>query len=127
MKKNLLLILLTFALVVEITLTGLCFFKPKLALELFGLEYNNLAAFLGYLIAWFLLLVSGLIAYALFLLKNNRPGYEVIIYILGFWWIGLGIGVYVVFGKPDNLLLDSLKGFLLVTLNYWYKKEQAVK
>jgi hypothetical protein len=126
MKKKLLLTLLVLALTVEIVLTILCFFKPKAALGLFGMEYNALTAFLGYIIAWFCLLVSGLIVYAVFLLKNNQPGYRVIIYMLGFWWIGLGIGVYITFNKTDNLLLDSLKGLLLVTLNYLYAKEKTL-
>jgi hypothetical protein len=42
---------------------------------------------------------------------------------LGFWWIALGIGVYAVFDKLDNLLLDSLKGMVILGLNYFYNKD----
>ncbi|MGI4884366.1 MAG: hypothetical protein ACRYFR_05340 [Janthinobacterium lividum] len=37
-------------------------------------------------------------------------------YLLGARWLGIGVGVYAVFGKPDNLVLGSLKGALLVRL-----------
>lgn len=123
MKKNILLIVLTLAFVIEIVLTILCFFKPALATELFGIQYNPQVAFMGYIIAWFCLLVTMLIAYTFILLKNNKAGYSLLIYLLGFWWIGLGIGVYIVFNKIDNLLLDSIKGLILVLLNYFRNKE----
>ena len=123
MKKNLLLLTLLLALVIETALTFLCFFKPATAVALFGMQYNEQTAFLGYIIAWFCLLVSVLIVYTIWGLKNNSSGYSAIIYVLGFWWIGLGIGVYFVFKKTDNLFLDSLKGLILVTLNYLHGKE----
>ncbi len=124
MKKNLLYIILIAALAIEATLTILCFFKPATAVDLFGLTYNNETAFLGYIIAWFCLLVSLLIVYAIIGLKNDSSYFEVLVYIIGCWWIGLGIGVYVAFKKTDNLMLDSLKGFLLVILNYLYAKDK---
>lgn len=124
MKKTLLLLTLILALVVEVALTILCFFKPATAMELFGMQYNDQTAFLGYIIAWFCLLVSVFIIYAIVQLKNNKGGYATVIYILGFWWMGLGVGIYIVFKKTDNLLLDSVKGFILVTLNYLQAKEK---
>ncbi len=124
MKKKLLLLTLIFAFVIEVALTILCFFKPATAIELFGMQYNVQTAFLGYIIAWFCLLVSVLILNAIKQLKNNNNSYKSIVYILGFWWIGLGIGVYITFKKPDNLILDSLKGLIIVTLNYLHTKEK---
>jgi hypothetical protein len=127
MKKNLLYITLIIAFVIEAALTILCFFKPITAMGLFGMVYSSETSFLVYIIAWFCLLVSILIIYALIGLKNNNNGYKILIYILGYWWIGLGIGVFVSFKKTDNLLLDSLKGFILVVLNYLYAKEKRIK
>lgn len=127
MKKNLLYITLIIAFVIEAALTILCFFKPITAMGLFGMVYSSETSFLAYIIAWFCLLVSILIIYALIGLKNNNNGYKILIYILGYWWIGLGIGVFVSFKKTDNLLLDSLKGFILVVLNYLYAKEKRIK
>ena len=127
MKKNLLYLTLITAFIIEATLTILCFFKPVTAMGLFGLVYNNEIAFLGYIIAWFCLLVSVLIVYALIALKNNTGGHKTLIYSLGIWWIALGVGVYVSFKKTDNLLLDSVKGFILVVLNYLYAKDKKIK
>ena len=124
MKKNLLYITLILAFVIEAALTILCFFKPATAMGLFGMVYNSETSFLAYIIAWFCLLVSILIVCAFIGLKNNNNGYETLIYILGCWWIALGIGVYVSFKKTDNLLLDSAKGIILIVLNYLYAKDK---
>jgi uncharacterized membrane protein len=126
MKKNILLGILVFAFIIEIALTVLCFFTPTTALKLFGMEYNSQTAFLGYIIAWFCLLVTVIIAYSYSLLRKNDLVASTLIYILGFWWIGLGIGVWVSFGKIDNLLLDSLKGLSLVLVNYFHQKEKTL-
>ncbi len=123
--KNTFLGLLSLSLLIELVLTLLCFFMPAMAMELFGMQYNVQTAFLGYIIAWFCLLVSVFILYCLYLLYTNNVQYKPIIYLLSFWWVGLGLGVYMVFGKIDNLLLDSLKGALLLLLNYKYKIKNA--
>ena len=127
MTKKLLFILLTIAFVIEAALTIFCLFKPATAMGLFGMAYSNEIAFLGYIVGWFCLLVSILIVFAFLGLKNKNNGHSILIYILGCWWIGLGIGVYVSFKKTDNLLLDSLKGFLLVVLNYLYTKQRKIE
>jgi DMSO/TMAO reductase YedYZ heme-binding membrane subunit len=114
---------LVLAFIIEAALTFLCFFMPAKAMELFGMQYNEQFAFLGYIIAWFLLLVTILIGYAIYLFQVNKVGSRAIINILGFWWLGLGIGVYAVFDKLDNLLLDSLKGMVILGLNYFYNKD----
>ena len=126
MKRNLLYITLILTFVIEATLAILCFFKPATAMGLFGMVYSNENSFLAYIIAWFLLLVSILIVVALLGLKNENSGYTILIYVLGCWWIGLGIGVFVTFNKTDNLLLDSVKGAILVVLNYLYAKEKKI-
>lgn len=46
----------------------------------------------------------------------RRPHFAALCYLLGAWWIGVGVGIYFVFGKPDNLVPDSLKGTLLMLL-----------
>ena len=120
--KKILLAILYIAFVIEAALSFLCFFMPAKALELFGMQYNKEFAFLGYIIAWFLLLVTVLIGYAIYLLLQKDNGSKVLIYILGFWWIFLGIAVYASFGKIDNFLLDTSKGLLLVGLNYFFTK-----
>jgi hypothetical protein len=49
---------------------------------------------------------------------QRRPGYAGVCYLLGLWWMGIGVGIYVAFGRPENLLLDSLKGLLIVVLTW---------
>ncbi len=125
--KKILFITLVLSFVIEATLTFLCFFMPEKAIELFGMHYSEQFAFLGFIISWFLLLVSCLIGYAIYLLQTNKVGSRAIINILGFWWVALGIAVYAAYDKLDNLLMDSLKGMLLLGLNYFYNEDGATK
>ena len=123
MRKNLLLIFLSLAMLIDAALAGIAFVNPAKALELFEVGYNNDTAFLAYIIAWFCLLFSSLCALAVILLKNEIPGYRPLIFVIGCWSIGIGIGIYIVFKKTDNLFLDSLKGLIIVILNYFDSKK----
>ena len=122
MKRKLLIAMLTIAFIVELGLTVGGFFIPIKTFELFKVGYNNDTAFLGYIIAWFLLLVTTLIGIALWQVFNNK-NYTTLCYLLGFWWIGLGVGIYFMFGRTDNLALDSAKGLLLVIATWWNSKK----
>jgi hypothetical protein len=116
--KKYIIVTLAVAFVIELALTFLAFFMPATAAALFKMQYSGENSFLVYIIAWFLLLVTILIAYTIYLLQHNKDA-KWLIYILGYWWIALGLGVYFTFNKYDNLMLDSSKGILLVTLNYF--------
>ncbi len=118
--KKYILITLAIAFVIELALTVLAFFMPATAAELFQMKYSGENAFLVFITACFLFLVTSIIGYIIYLLRNKKNAKE-LIYIIGFWWIGLGIGVYLAFGKFDNLMLDSTKGLVLVLLNYFDK------
>jgi hypothetical protein len=84
----------------------------------FKVRYGPETAFLAYITGWFLLLVSLLAALAFGRVWQRRRGYAGVCYLLGLWWIGIGVGIYAAFGRPDNLLLDSLKGALIVVLTW---------
>ena len=116
MTRTLLLALLTLSLVVELALAGGAFFARPFTLQQFGVTLTPDTAFLGYIVAWMLLFVSLTCGLALYQLWQRNPDYATLCYLLGFWWIGIGIGIYIAFGKPDNLILDSLKGVLIVLL-----------
>ncbi|MDQ2772294.1 MAG: hypothetical protein M3Y54_17550 [Bacteroidota bacterium] len=118
MPRTLLLIVLFVALLLELALTGGSFFAPTQTLALFGVKYGPDNAFLGYVLGWLLLFVSLVAAVALLQVQRRRPGFATWCYLLGFWWIGIGIGIYFAYGKPDNLLLDSVKGLLIVVLTW---------
>jgi hypothetical protein len=118
--KKYIVITLFIAFVIELALSFLAFFMPSIAAELFQMKYSSENAFLVFIIAWFLLLVTAIIGYVIYLLRKNKDT-KGLIYILSFWWIGLGVGVYLAFGKYDNLMLDTTKGLVLVLLNYFDK------
>ncbi|MGI4872744.1 MAG: hypothetical protein ACRYFX_16410 [Janthinobacterium lividum] len=118
MPRTLLLIVLALAAVLELGLTGGAFFAPVFTLHKFGVSYGPETKFLTYLVAWFLLLATLLAGLAFARVQQRRRGYAGLCYLLGLWWIGVGAGIYLTFGRPDNLLLDSLKGLLIVVLTW---------
>ncbi|WP_046244588.1 hypothetical protein [Hymenobacter terrenus] len=118
MARTLLLVVLFIALLLELALTGGFFFAPALTLAQFGVKYGPDTIFLTYVLGWLLLLVLLMAMVAFGQVWQRRRGYATWCYLLGVWWIGIGIGIYYVFGKPDNLLLDSVKGLLIVILTW---------
>ena len=118
MARTLLLVVLLIALLLELALTGGAFFAPVFTLTQFGVKYGPETTFLAYVVAWFLLFVSLVAAVALAQVWQQRSGFAIWCYLLGVWWIGIGVGIYYAFGKPDNLLLDSVKGILIVILTW---------
>ncbi|GAA3982619.1 hypothetical protein [Hymenobacter antarcticus] len=118
MARTLLLVVLSIALLLELALTGGAFFAPVFTLTQFGVKYGPETTFLAYIVAWFLFFVSLVAAVALAQVWQRRPGFATWCYLLGLWWVGIGIGIYYAFGKPDNLLLDSVKGILIVVLTW---------
>ncbi|MDO7884129.1 hypothetical protein [Hymenobacter cheonanensis] len=125
MPRTLLLIVLIFAVVLELALAGGAFFAPAFTLAKFGVQYGPSTAFLGYLTGWFLLFVSLVAGLALGRVWQGKPGYAGLCYLLGWWWAGIGMGIYMQFGRPDNLLLDSLKGLLIIILT-WLCRAQGL-
>ena len=118
MARTLLLVVLFIALLLELALTGGAFFAPVFTLAQFGVKHGPETTFLAYIVAWLLLLVSLVAAVALAQVWQRRPGFATWCYLLGLWWISIGVGIYYAFGKPDNLLLDSVKGILIVILTW---------
>ncbi len=118
MARRFLLLLLFVAIVLELALTGGAFFAPAFTLGKFGVKYGPDTAFLAYLTGWFLLFVSAVAGLALAWVWQRQRHFAALCYLLGLWWVGIGTGIYAAFGKPDNLLLDSLKGLLLIFLTW---------
>jgi hypothetical protein len=118
MPRTLLLLVLIIALLLELALTGGAFFAPAFTLKQFGVAYSPDTTFLTYILGWLLLFVSVVAAVALVQVQRKRPGFATWCYLLGVWWMGIGIGIYFAFGKPNNLLLDSVKGLLIVVLTW---------
>ncbi|MEP7237362.1 MAG: hypothetical protein ABI685_05845 [Ferruginibacter sp.] len=124
MIKKTFITLLVISLLLEAMLTFLCFFMPGKALEQMKMVYSDVYAFPLYLIGWFLLLTTAFIALFLFAVIKNNQQYNNGLYILCFWWIGIGIGIYCFSGLTTNLLTDTLKGVILLVLTYLNNKQQ---
>lgn len=126
MPRTLLLIILVVAIALELALAGGAFFAPAFTLAKFGVHYGSDTKFLAYLTGWFLLFVSLVAVLACGRVWQGRPGYAGLCYVLGWWWLGIGIGIYMQYGRPENLLLDSLKGFLLILLTWQCQRRRLV-
>jgi len=94
------------------------FAAPQFTLQQFAIQANADTLFLGYIVAWFLLFVAITAILALKQVLKNNPNGWTLSYILGVWWIGIGIGVYIGYGRTDNLFMDSLKGCVII-LTAW--------
>lgn len=126
MPRTLLLVVLVIAIGLELALAGGAFFAPVFALAKFGVKYGPDTKFLAYLSGWFLLFVSLMALLAFGRVWQGRPGFAGLCYLLGWWWVGIGIGIYIQFGRPDNLLLDSLKGLILILLTWQCQARRLV-
>ena len=109
-----LLLLLAVSMLLEAALAAGAFFQPAFTLAQFQVHYSSATAFLGYVLGWTLLFVTLVAALALLQVWQRRPYFAPLCYLLGFWWIGVGLGIYFAFGRPANLGLDTVKGLLLV-------------
>ncbi len=125
MKKTFLISMLLISLVFEAYLTGLAFIDPPGTLKLFKIAYDKDTAMLAYFIGWFLLLISSICVYMIRLVIKDRGGYFGMINLLALWWIGIGVGVYLSFGRSANLVTDSSKGLILLCVNLWYAKSKT--
>lgn len=114
MARTILLLLLALAIVIEAALAGGAFFAPAFTLQQFQVHYSSETAFLGYVLAWTLLFITLVAVLAFTQVWRRRPHFYVLCYLLGLWWIGIGVGIYLAFGRPANLGLDTVKGVLLV-------------
>ena len=124
MIKKIFITLLVISLLLEAMLTFLCFFMPEKALEQMKMVYSDVYAFPLYLIGWFLLLTTAFITLFLFAAIKNNQQYNNGLYILCFWWVGIGIGIYCFNGVTTNLFTDTLKGALLLAFTYLNNKQQ---
>lgn len=114
MWKNILLATLWIALVIEVGMTVGGFVVPATLLSSFQLPADPGTLFLGYIVAWFLMLASAIIALAIWYVRKNDCAGWMITYVIGGWWVLIGIAIYLYNGRPDNLFIDSLKGAILV-------------
>lgn len=99
--------------VIETLWPVLGFGAPDFLLTQFGMQVNADSRFLAFVLAWCLLFVALVCWYAFYLVrKGERAGVQLSL-ILGLWWVGIGLGLFLGYGRVDNLFLDGLKGAVL--------------
>ncbi|TGE22902.1 hypothetical protein [Hymenobacter metallicola] len=125
MARTALLVLLLLALVIELGLTVGGFAAPEVLLAKFGVGATPDTRFMAYALAWLLLFVSVVDAAALWQVWRRQPHYATLCYVLGFWWMGIGLGLYLNYHRLDNLLLDTGKG-LLIVLATWQSRRNSL-
>lgn len=118
MARLLLLVVLFLSVLLELAITGGVFFAPDYTMAKFGVKYGPELVFAAYVLGWLLLFVSLVAGMAWVQVWKRRPGFASWCYLLALWWIGIGVGIYYAFGKPDNLLLDSVKGLVILGLTW---------
>jgi len=120
MIRKALLTLLALATIFELVQMIGGFFMPDLTRQVFKISTTEETRFLTFVIAWFLLFISIISALAWLQIFRGKHSGFVLTNILGLWWIGIGIGIYLFTHglRPDNLFTDSAKGGLIVLLNY---------
>jgi hypothetical protein len=123
MARKLLLATLAAALLIETAFTAVGFLAPRVLLAKFGMAAGPDALFLAFVLSWTLGFVSLVCALALKWVAARDPQGWTWSFILGTWWIGIGAGIYFYRGIPDNLLLDSFKGLLLVVFAWRSRSE----
>ena len=123
MARKLLFILLYIALVLELGLTLGSFFAKSFTLSLFKVTETNDTSFLAFIVGWLCLFVSCIVCLTIWKLWKKHEDVYLLCYIMGFFWIAIGIAIYAGFGRPDNLAIDSVKGLLIVITAYMSKKQ----
>jgi len=113
MAKKILLGTLTLALLLELVLT-VGAFVPGSLFGLFKISTNSDTLFLVHLVAWFLVVIDVLCGVAIWKVRQGDPLGWTVASSVAVWWVCLGVSVFVFFGRPDNLLLDSLKGIIIL-------------
>lgn len=120
--KKALLVLLGLSFVMEAFLTVAGFVSTDWMIVQFKLSVTSDTQFMGYVVAWMLMFIGAIAGLAFWLVRRGDRAGWTLSYLLGIWWVGIGIGIFAAFGRPDNLALDSAKG-LLILVSAWLSRQ----
>ena len=123
LAKKILVGILGLALVIECLFPIGGFLAPEKFLGLFQVDVTPSTLFLTHVVAWCLFFVAIVCGLALkYVLTNEAIGWT-LSYLLGFWWIGIGTALCVIYGRFDNLVLDALKGLVILASAYASRRD----
>lgn len=112
-KKALVGILL-FSVVAEFLLAASGFLIRGVLLAQFGLAITPDTSFLAYCLTWLVLAIGLVCGLSLKQVLNDNPNGWTLSQLLGLWWIGIGLALFFKYGKVENLILDAIKGAIIV-------------
>ncbi len=126
MLRNFLIVLLVLSGVFEIYQTVCAFLNPLWILSILQIPDSVGARTINHITAWFLLLVSVLILTCIQWVRRQKSEGLTLAIILGLWWVGIGIGIFVASGISTNLYADSLKGFAVSAVSFALMKKRKI-
>lgn len=125
--RKALFIVLAGSALIELALACGGFLARERMIEGFRLKYGAETDFLGFVVAWFLLIVGIVCAIAAKLVRRAQSSGLELAFWLGLWWIAVGIGLAACFGRPEHLVADAAKGALIVALTLAVRRNSAVE
>lgn len=111
--------------IIEVLWPVLGFGAPDFLLTQFGMQVNADSRFLAFVLSWCLLFVALICWYAFYLVRRGERAGVQLSLILGLWWVGIGLSLFLGYGRVDNLFLDGLKGAVLATAAWKVMQGQA--
>lgn len=121
--RKLLVGMLGLALLYEVVFAAAALLFPEWTLGMAHLGVSHDALFLAYGLGWCLVFISLINLLCLrAVLRRESFGHRLADY-LGYWWVLVGIAIYLRWGVLDNLFSDSLKGGLIAFFNFRARRE----
>ena len=122
-SRKVLIGILSLSLLIEIAWPVLGFFFPDFLIAQFKMTPTPDVSFLTFVLSWCLLFVALVCGLALRLVLQNKAMGWTLSFILGWWWVGIGGSLFLIYGRVDNLLLDGLKGAIIVAAAFASRAE----
>lgn len=117
-----LLVILGVSLAFECLLTAAAFIAPARAMEVFKVVPTPDTLFLAHVLGWMFLLTSLVCGVCFRWVRTGEKAGWTLAYLLGSWWVAIGLALVIGYGRWDHLFLDTLKGALIFALAWHSRK-----